>query len=260
MTTGNEGAITPPSLWLALTEVPRSLLALGALPIAASALAKAPRGDGHAVLVLPGFLTSDAATVVLRAYLKRLGYASYGWGLGRNLGHRAVGRDGEKLRTRFDEIYARSGRRVSLIGWSLGGVMARQLARERPDAVRQVIALGSPFGGNPAATTLRRTYQRVTGESLSDPLVKARWQLGAGAMPVPMTAIYTRGDGIVAWRNCVEADAPQTENIEVAGSHCGLPVNAAALIALADRLAQPEGQWRAFSPVPYPARLYPASA
>ncbi len=241
-----QGAITPPSLLLALTELPRAIAELGSLGPAAPLLAMAPRGDGHPVMVLPGFVTSDISTTVLRRFITRLGYDAHAWELGRNLGPKAIGWGGEKLIARLDQIHRDTGKRVSLIGWSLGGVMARQLSRRLPGAVRQVISLGSPFAGTPRATNVWRAYEALTGQKIDDAETQHQMRESATPPPVPSTSIYTREDGIVAWQNCVEPKAAETDNIEVHGSHCGLGVNPSVLYAVADRLAQDEGDWHPF--------------
>lgn len=251
--------VAPPSKLLALSELPRALAELGALPWFGPLLMSAPRGDGHPVLVLPGFVTSDVSTTILRRYLEMLGYRPFAWELGRNLGPRAIGREGEKLVDRLDAIHAETGRAVSIIGWSLGGVMARQVARRRPDIVRQVISLGSPFTGDPRATNVLPAYEALTGQRISDDDTQAQLRESQTCPPVPSTAIYTKADGIVAWRNCCEAKNVTTDNIEVYGSHCGLGVNASVLYAIADRLAQPEGEWAPFERKGLRALMYPSS-
>lgn len=250
------GGIKPPSALLALTELPRALIELGTLPLASPLLNMAPRGDGHPVLVLPGFTTTDLSTGPLRRYLSNMGYDAYAWELGRNFGPLAIGRQGEKLIARLEEIYAATGRKVSLVGWSLGGILARQLSRRRPDMVRHIVTLGSPFAGDPRATNVWKIYELVTGQRLKDPDTKAQLRESHEAPPVPSTAIYSKYDGVVAWQNCQEPDAPQTENIEVLGSHCGLGVNATVLFAVADRLAQVDGAWQRFNPTGLSAMLY----
>ena len=212
---------------------------LGALPL----LSLAPRGDGHPVLVLPGLVTSDISTTALRAFLNRQGYAVRGWGLGRNFGPRPVIQDGMLALLR--EMNEKSGRKVSIVGWSLGGVYARQLAKMDPDRVRSVITLGSPFGGHPTATNAWRVYEMVSGKRASDADTSFGGMISSPA-PVPTTAIYSRTDGICAWQICVEKRSPIAENIEVQGSHCGLGHNPAVVYAVADRLAQAEGKWRPF--------------
>ena len=251
--------IPAPSKLLALSELPRAIGELGSLPWFAPLLLTLPRGDGHPVLVLPGFVTSDRSTTILRRFLETLGYTPFGWELGRNLGPKAIGREGEKLIERLDAIHAETGRKVSIIGWSLGGVMARQVARRRPDKVRQVISLGSPFTGNPRATNVMQAYETLTGQRMSDEHTQAQLRESQQKPPVPSTAIYTKADGIVAWQNCCEPEDATTDNIEVYGSHCGLGVNASVLYAVADRLAQPDGEWAPFERKGLRVLMYPFS-
>jgi pimeloyl-ACP methyl ester carboxylesterase len=154
-----------------------------------------------------------------------------------------------------DRLHATRGRRVSLIGHSLGGAYARLLAMQRPDAVRCVITLGSPIGGHPHASNARRIYEFTSGESAADP---HRWRHITQAPPVPATAIYSRSDGIVAWQNSVEpTSAAHAESIRVFSSHVGMAVHPAVLYVLAERLAQPEGQWQPFERRGWRAMVYP---
>lgn len=251
--------ITRPSMLLALTELPRALGELASLPFASSILARAPRGDGHPVLVLPGFATTDASTRILRKFLTRLGYDAHTWDLGRNLGHKVIGREGEKLVARLRAIHEATGEKVSLVGWSLGGVMARLVAHKAPEAVRQVITLGSPFAGSPKSSTVWRAYEWMTGDKVDDARIVAQLDQHAGPPPVPSTAIWSRGDGIVAWQTCCEREAVTTDNIEVRGSHCGLGVNPSVLYAVADRLAQPDDGWAPFKREGFKALVYPSA-
>ena len=197
-------------------------------------MARLPRGDGHAVLVLPGFMASDASTRPLRRALERLGYDVHGWALGRNSGASPRVRDG--LRDRLMRLHARSGRKVSIVGWSLGGVYARELARHAPHAVRRVITLGSPIHGVPNSSNADALYRRMNGAAPVDWDGINRRRVPP---PVPCTSIYSRSDGIVSWRCSLEDPAPNTENVEVRGSHCGLGVNPQAVRVIADRLARP---------------------
>ena len=251
--------VSPPSMLLALTELPRALGEWASLPFASPMLAGAPRGDGHPVLVLPGFATTDASTKVLRKFLTRLGYDAHTWDLGRNLGHKAIGREGEKLVARLRAIHEATGEKVSLVGWSLGGVMARLVAHKAPDAVRQVITLGSPFGGSPKSTTVWRAYEWMTGDRVDDARIVDQLSQHAGPPPVPSTAIWSRSDGVCAWQICREGEAPATDNIEVRGSHCGLGVNPSVLYAVADRLAQPDDGWAPFKRDGIKAWVYPSA-
>ncbi len=240
------GHVPPPSLFLAMTELPRALFEAASIPISLPALMQAPRGDGHPVLVLPGFVTTDQSTGVLRSYLDSLGYDAHPWELGRNLGPKAIGDEAEHLIARLEAVHALTGRTVSLVGWSLGGVMARIVARARPDLVRQIVTLGSPIAGSPRSTNVWRAYQHLTGHKIDGPQT-VRMLAGAETPPpVPSTAIYSREDGIVAWQSCLEPESPTTDNVRVYGSHCGLGVNPFVLYVLADRLAQSEGDWTKF--------------
>lgn len=243
-----DGTVTPPSLALAMSELPRTLLDMGALGLGvAPLLARAPRGDGHLVLVLPGLLASNVSTTVMRAFLRFLGYEVHGWSLGRNLGPRAIGQRGERLEAELDRIFEESGRRISLVGWSLGGLMARVMTQRAPDKVRQVITLGSGFAGSAQATNAWRIYEHVSGEKVSARSNRRLTRETARSPQVPSTSIFTRGDGIVAWRSCVGPGRDRSDNIRVRGSHCGLGFNPAALYAVAERLAQPEGEWWPFT-------------
>ena len=157
MMTAAAEALRPPSRTLLLLEG-RAVQELGAFWLLRPWLAAAPRGDGHPVLVLPGLLASDLSTQPLRSFLKSHGYAAHGWKQGRNLGLRS-GVERSMLE-RVEELYDRhGGRKISLVGWSLGGIYARQIAKRVPDKVRSVISLGSPFTGNPKATNAWRVYE-----------------------------------------------------------------------------------------------------
>jgi pimeloyl-ACP methyl ester carboxylesterase len=251
--------VSRPSLLLALTELPRAMAEFGSIPWASPILMQAPKGDGHPVMLLPGFMASEASMKPLARYLKKLGYDVHHWDLGRNLGPRAVGPGGEKLIARLDDIHKATGKKVSLVGWSLGGTLARQLSRRRPDLVRQVISLGSPITGSPKSTNAWRAYQVMTGQKVDDPSVREQLAESHEVPPVPSTAVFSKHDGIVAWQNSREPKAKQTDNIEVRGSHCGLGVNPAVLWAIADRLALPEGGWKPFERGGFKAAIYPSS-
>ncbi len=240
----------PPSRLLLWLEG-RAVAEMGAFFAAQPLLRLAPRGDGHPVLVLPGLAAGDTSTRPLRTYLRNQGWHAHGWGLGVNHGPRA-GIEAV-MRGRLARLHDRYQRKVTLIGWSLGGIYARELARHMPDRVRAVITLGSPFAGAPKASNAWKLFERQSGRKVDD------WP-GREAMrkppPVPSTAIFSRTDGIVAWQGCLEQEGPTTENIEVEGSHCGLGLNPAALYVIADRLALPEGAWQPFSRTGWRAWVY----
>jgi pimeloyl-ACP methyl ester carboxylesterase len=199
-----------------------------------------PKGDGQPVLVLPGFTASDRSTRPMRGLMNDLGYEAHGWGLGRNLGPRAG--VFQALADRLDELHRSHGRKVALAGWSLGGTLARELAKMAPHHVSMVVTLGSPFsrGGGSNADG---AYQAVNGRPAG---IHPRLEQLPVPPPVPTTSIYSRSDGIVAFQASRNAPGKQVENIEVPGSHLGLGHNPVALYALFDRLAQPEGGWKAF--------------
>jgi pimeloyl-ACP methyl ester carboxylesterase len=234
--------LPPPSLALLALEF-RAPLEFGAVLPAWPALTRAPASDGHTVLVFPGLSASDASTMPLRGYLGMLGYRTLGWSQGFNFGPRAG-----VLRTArrdLERAFDSSGRKVSLIGWSLGGIYARELAKEMPDLVRGVITLGTPFAGSPKSTNAWRIYELTSGREIE----REHGQFDLpGAPPVPTTSVYSRTDGIVAWQGSIQhPDHAETENIEVVASHIGLGLNPSAWWAVADRLAQPEGRWRPFA-------------
>jgi pimeloyl-ACP methyl ester carboxylesterase len=234
--------LRPPGLGLLLAEA-RGIFEFNTSLLLSPLLLRAPRGDGHPVLTLPGFLASDLSMAPMRRYLSELGYDTHAWRMGRNIG--GMTRMRAALLDRLSEIHGESGRKVSIVGWSLGGVYARDLALQAPDMVRYVVTLGSPFAGDVRATNATRLYEALSGEAADDnsELRKAI----AGDLPVPATSIYSKSDGIVNWRTCHLCPSDRSENIEVyLASHVGLGVNPAALWAVADRLAQREGQFNQF--------------
>ncbi|VVT08581.1 Alpha/beta hydrolase [Sphingomonas sp. EC-HK361] len=232
---------------LALTEVPRAFGEYRALARASALADEVPAGDGHPVLVIPGFMAGDGSTAGLRSFLGDVGYDARAWALGRNFGPRSIGKEGEQLIARLEDIHDETGHTVSLVGWSLGGIMARIIAQRVPQCVRQIVTLGSPFAGSPRATNVWRAYEFLAGHRIDDPAAQMLLELGMQHPPVPTTALYSRADGVVAWQNCRQRASATTENVEVAGSHLGLCANPAVLRIVADRLAQPEGEWQPYA-------------
>ncbi len=224
------GAVARPSLGLVWRELMHFLLDPPPPPAPAT-----PRGDGHPVLVFPPFLCGDGATRLLRHYLDACGYLTHGWGLGRNFGPSdAVLAGTARL---VAETSARHGRRVSVIGVSLGGIFAREAAKRHAACVRQVITLCSPFR-LPTASTVAPIF-RLCAARHGDAFAHLLPAL-AEPPPVPTAAIYTRRDGIVAWRSCLNPEVPEVENLEVSGAHVTIARNPQALAFLAERLARPE--------------------
>lgn len=222
----------------------RAPLELGAALAAYPLAGMAPRGDGHPVLVFPGLATGDFTTIVIRRFLSERGYDTHAWEQGLNLGPRPGVL--EACIDNIQRLHAKSGRKVSLVGWSLGGIYAREIAKLLPDHIRAVIMLGSPFTGSPKSTNAWRVYQLLTGEKEID---TARFAALKQRPPVPTTSIFSRTDGVVAWQCCVEEETESSENIEVHASHVGMGANPSTLFAIADRLAQAEGQWQRFDRV-----------
>lgn len=240
-------------LWLA--EAPRATLELAAVASVAPLLAAGPRGDGHPVLVLPGLLGGDASTLVLRRYLRWLGYAVSGWELGANVGPTEAVVGG--LRDRLDRLADDAGEKVTLVGWSLGGLYAHELARRAPGSTRQVVTLGSPVQlGRRRGRAASQIFDAVSHLQVAPAFVPRPWS-EAGPLRVPVTSVYTRSDGIVPWRSCLVPAGKRRENIQVRGSHSGLAHNATVLHLLADRLARPERSWKPFAPGLLVRHLYP---
>ena len=234
--------LRPPGLALFLAEV-RGIFELNASLLLSPLLMRAPRGDGHPVLALPGFLASDLSMAPLRRYLRELGYETHAWRMGRNTG--GVARMRASLLELLARIHRDSGRKVSIVGWSLGGVYARDLALQAPEMVRYVVTLGSPFANDIRATNATRLYEALSGETIGDNPEFER--AIAGDLPVAVSSIYSKSDGIVNWRTCLLRPCDTAENIEVHfASHLGIGVNPAALWAVADRLAQRDGQFQPF--------------
>jgi pimeloyl-ACP methyl ester carboxylesterase len=245
-------ALRPPSRTLLLLEG-RAFHEFGAFIGALPLLSLAPRGDGHPVLVLPGLVASDTSTRPLRSFLKNKGYVVSGWRQGRNLGLR----DGvqQAMVDLVHELSDAQGRKISLVGWSLGGLYARQLAKMMPDRVRLVITLGSPFAAHPKATNAWRVYEMASGRRAEED-----HRFGGSLSqtpPVPTSAIFSRTDGICAWQGCMEKTSAASESIEVESSHCGMGHHPAVVYAVADRLAQAEGQWKPFDRGGWRSLVYP---
>lgn len=239
----------PPHLaWLALEPV-RAVTELGLGTLLHRPLARVcPRGDGHPVLILPGLGAHDVHTLPMRRFVARLGYQALPWKQGFNLGPREgldtlLGR----LEALIDDAIAGTHgkhEKVSLIGWSLGGIFARELAKRAPDKVRQVVTLGSPFAGHPTATHATGVYELVSGQKVTDAATIKRVRVRPS---VPVTSIFSKTDGVVAWPSSVQSTTERSENIAVSiASHIGLIANPVVLYIVANRLAQADGHWRPY--------------
>jgi pimeloyl-ACP methyl ester carboxylesterase len=238
-------AVPRPSLLQSLFEF-RALFEMMSLAPAQPMLKVAPRGDGHPVLVFPGFFASDGSTARLRKYLDSKGFTAYAWEQGRNPG---ISDDlYQRLEARLLKLAEEHGRPVSLVGWSLGGIYARLLAHQLPEHVRQVVTLGSPFNVSQRGAVsgaVERLYDRMNPNQENDPMLRheATWKTPP---PVPSTAIYSEGDGVAHWSYCIDEEDETTENLQIPSSHLGMTHNPLVLYAIADRLSQPEHGWRPF--------------
>ena len=240
--------VAPPHLALVALEM-RAFWEFGAVVPTWPALKKAPRADakahGSSVIVYPGLSAGDLSTVPLRKYLDSLGYATEGWNQGLNLGPRPGVL--ETARQQITDTFEQSGNKVSLVGWSLGGVYARELAKMMPEMVHCVITLGTPFAGSPKSTNAWRIYEFASGRKTE--IERSNFDMPT-APSVPTTSIYSKTDGVVAWQGSIQAPCtvnPHTENIEVFASHVGMGLNPSAWWAVADRLAQKRASWKPFT-------------
>ena len=245
----------PPSDWLALTEAPRAILEFASFLALRPALSFLPRGDGHPVLVLPGFLASDTSTIPLRNLLIELGYDAVGWDLGRNI--QITSTRVKAMGACLTGLHQRTGRKVTIIGWSLGGLLARELAKLHPNAVRQVISLGSPLSADRGISKVRRLFEALNG-TIPEAQRNGQFLDIASPPPVPSTSVYTKGDGVVHWRGSIQPEGSQRENVEVRASHIGLGVNPSVMWLIANRLAQPEGKWTHFKAKGLAAWAFPS--
>ena len=228
--------IAPPSKLTLAAELPRAAWCIASHAFARPMLAAAPKGDGRPVLAIPGLFVSDRSNYIMRRYLNGLGYRAFGWGLGHNFSLRTIGPEGEKLRDRIIAIAEETGAPVTLIGVSLGGIMARLAAQRWTAHVREVITVAAPFAGNPRATNLWRTYERLTGERVDDPDQQALLAEAAAPLAVPATAIWSRSDGLVNGTICRAPDDAACRCIEVRSSHMGVQLKPEVLRTIADVL------------------------
>lgn len=220
----------PPSTWTTLGELGTALGAarlVGAWP----RLSQAAPGDGHLVVDVPGWRAPELSGAPLRRYLSRLGYDARGWGFGTNTGDPR--RDVRRLAERVHELTEEKGSPASLVGWSLGGVIAREVARRHPEAVRRVITFGTPVAGGAAHTSIARAYGRRAD---LDPERVARRLDAEAPIQVPLTVIFSKRDGIVAWQACLDHSSPCVEHVEVSSTHLGLGIDPDVWAIVADRL------------------------
>lgn len=213
---------------LGVLELPKLLLSL-------PSLGKQPRGNREPVMVLPGFRGNDTTMAPMRSYLRLLGYNTKGWGLGTNRGH--VEALIPQVIAKVAAFERQMGEPVRLVGWSLGGVIAREVARERPHLVHQVVTLGSPIIGGPKYTVARQRFAKQ-GVDLDQIEAQIRERENT-PIEVPISNVFSRLDGIVSWQACLDHFNPQVEHVEVAVRHLGLAFSAEIFALIAQRLHQP---------------------
>jgi pimeloyl-ACP methyl ester carboxylesterase len=249
-----------PSLLSSMLEV-RALAEIASLPCSLPLLMHAPQGDGHPVLLLPGFMGSEGSLIALEVYLRNRGYAVQTWGLGRNVGFRPGHASALEQKIRY--MHHESGRKVSLVGWSLGGVFALYGAHQASECVRNVVTLGSPVTvdaeGNAVPSLLKALYRLVAhpmGTAAHSMQPRTKTLRDRKQLPMPMSCLYSLSDGVVPPQEAtMEGDPSRHENVRVWGSHTGLGFNPLVLQIVADRLAQPEDQWKPYRPSGVSGRL-----
>jgi hypothetical protein len=254
-----------PSALYSMLE-PRALLEMALLPASLPLLMQAPRGDGHPVLLLPGFMADEKSLIALKLFLQSKGYEVHTWGLGRNLGFRS--KHASALPQKIRYLHHVAGRKVSLVGWSLGGVFSLYGAESTLDCVRCVITLGSPVsvdaGGSQSPPAIRALYRLVShrlGPAAHVMQPRAKTLREQRRLQVPTSCLYSLGDGVVPPQEAtIDGDPAIHENIQVPGSHLGLGFNGIVLAIVADRLAQPEGAWQPFRPQGLLGRVWRATS
>lgn len=195
-------------------------------------LARAPRGDGHLVIDIPGWLAPESSCVALRAYLRWLGYDARPWGFGVNRGDPE--RDAKRLASRIVKWSDDRPGRVSLVGWSLGGVIAREVARALPQEVRRVVTYGTPVVGGPTHTVGAETWSADERARITAVIERVD---ASNPIRSPIAAIFSKRDGIVDWRACIDRSSIDVGHVEVTSPHLGLGIDPDVWTVTADRLA-----------------------
>ncbi len=196
-------------------------------------LRRAPKGDGRISVFLPGWKAPEVSTLPLRGYLNSLHHDARSWGLGVNQGDVEAKRD--EMISIVDDLATISGRPVNLIGWSLGGVVAREVARTLPDSVHRLVTYGSPVVGGPSYTAGWATYpaqERARITELQEHLD------ATNPITTPITSIFTRNDTVVDWRACIDRSSLNVTTIEVGSTHVGLGLDPDVWLVVAEALAE----------------------
>jgi pimeloyl-ACP methyl ester carboxylesterase len=253
-----------PSIAWTLLEF-RSMLEAASLAYALPWLLKAPRGDGHPVILVPGFLAGEITMGAMEWYLRKLGYDVSHWGFGRNIGFQP--KHAKALEQKIRYIHYKTGRKVSLVGWSLGGVFALHGAHQAPECVRNVITMGSPISNDPKEGSnvprfLQAAYRLIAhpmGSMVHANQPNGRLLRQRVDLAMPVSCLYGIGDGMVPPQDAtIDGNLSRHENIRVPASHLGMGFNPMVLWVVADRLAQPENGWQPFKPSGAGAKIYDA--
>ena len=231
----------------------RGLLEMALLPVSLPLLMEAPAGDGHPVLLVPGFMASEASLVALKLFLQRKGYDVHTWGLGRNMGFRS--KHANALPQKIRHLHYITGKKVSLVGWSLGGVFSMYGAQNALECVRSIITLGSPVSvettGSQSPNVVKALYRMVShrlGASAHMMQPRAKVMRERRRLAIPTSCLYSLSDGVVPPQEAtIDGDPAMHENIQVPGSHIGLGFNGIVLAIVAERLAQPDHEWTPFT-------------
>ncbi len=228
----NQPNIQRPSRWSYYKE-PLGLMEVPKLLIYSRQLKDLPHGNQQPIMVIPGYAASDMSTFILRQFLKRKKYRVRGWGLGRNKGH--VEEVIIPLREQVLDYHAEIQEPLILIGWSLGGYLAREIARDYPEMISQVITLGSPIIGGPKYTSAAPIYEKK-GFNL-DEMERKIVEREEVPITTPITAIYSKNDGVVPWQACMDHYSPNVEHTEVSTTHVGLAFSSEVFVIIAGKLA-----------------------
>jgi pimeloyl-ACP methyl ester carboxylesterase len=245
--------VGPPRLINSLLEL-RALFEMALLPASLPLLLNAPKGDGHPVLLIPGFLADEKSLIALKLFLQSKNYDVHTWGLGRNLGFRS--KHASALPQKIRYLHHITGRRVSLVGWSLGGVFSLYGAESTLECVRSIVTLGSPVSvdaaGSQSPRAVKAMYRLAShhlGAAAHVMQPRAKKLRERRRLAIPTSCLYSLGDGVVPPQEAtIDGDPTLHENIQVPGSHLGLGFNGIVLAIVADRLAQPEADWKPFQP------------
>ncbi len=252
--TTNPTIESPSKIWF-FTEGGRAMFDWGLSLFSKPIWGDLPSGNGEPVLLIPGFMASDASTKFIRYFLKKKNYTAYPWDLGTNTGN--FSKTYPQILEKLQAISEEQGQKVNLIGWSLGGVFAREVAKEKPELVKSVITMGSPFASITQETNASWLYNLVS-KRRKNQVKYAKMDTIHEPPTMPSTAIFSKSDGIVNWKGCLEPEMPHTENVEVNAAHMSLGIHPATLVCIADRLAQQEGNWKPFQPNEKVRNMFPS--